>query len=340
MQTITSNLPWQSPAGTRPRFRDLFDVSPDTVIREAMLADGDVPDRAPAIALAIRSVSMRRGDVVLRVSDPLGGGEERLANCVLTVGAAVPSERSGLHVSRIGDAIAASARGVQPSLEEYTVVLAATIADREYGRASVAVDARLPRVEEMDPVGAAPAKRSLETLNLIVRTTVTDGEITTDAGLRVSHIVACPCVQETYKHVLRVRGIGAWAEELPLITHTQRCTTTVVAGGLRRPLPVAAVLGRLDGVLVLTKNTLPRHEELAMVYRAHRCPQFVEDASRAAVVALSRALDGPGACEYLDVTSRSVESIHEYDLEASLRLDATEVWAQASTILPPESVDD
>jgi GTP cyclohydrolase FolE2 len=82
------------------------------------------------------------------------------------------------------------------------------------------------------------------------------------------------------------------------------------------------VLAALDTVLVRTCNTLPRDLELACVFRAHQRPQFIEDAVRAAAVAVAGALMPGVRFRRLAVRSRSLESIHEFDLDASLALDA------------------
>jgi GTP cyclohydrolase FolE2 len=66
-----------------------------------------------------------------------------------------------------------------------------------------------------------------------------------------------------------------------------------------------------------TMNTLPRGDELAMVFRAHATPQFIEDALRESLWALGAALGGPSGFSRLTGRSRSLESIHDVDLAAS-----------------------
>ncbi len=81
-------------------------------------------------------------------------------------------------------------------------------------------------------------------------------------------------------------------------------------------LPVRDLLAALDGVLFRTQNTLPRDQELALVYRAHASPQFVEDATRQALVAVRNLLGGSQPQAAVSIRSRSVESIHDFDLFA------------------------
>jgi GTP cyclohydrolase FolE2 len=104
------------------------------------------------------------------------------------------------------------------------------------------------------------------------------------------------------------------------MTHSQRCTTAITVVGVSGPFDVASALAEVDGVLVRTGNTLPRGGELLAVHRAHAKPQFVEDALRAALAAVSRALSPSLAFERLEGMSRSLESIHAFDLTAATTL--------------------
>ncbi len=109
------------------------------------------------------------------------------------------------------------------------------------------------------------------------------------------------------------------------MTHSQRCVTTVMAHGITAPVPLRDMLARLDAVLCRTYNTLPRDAELAMVHRAHKNPQFIEDALRAAVVALAGAWPDATAIQTVSGHSRSQESIHDYDLTATIRLSVADL---------------
>ena len=112
---------------------------------------------------------------------------------------------------------------------------------------------------------------------------------------------------------------------VPLMTHSQRCTTKVIACDVTERRSPADMLARLDDVLVRTCNTLPRDAELSCVYRAHRSPQFIEDALRAAVMAIAGSWPSASSFHHIVGRSRSVESIHEHDLTASLRVNAADL---------------
>jgi GTP cyclohydrolase FolE2 len=317
-----------------PTFRDLFGAAPADVLASMDAAGDDIPNAAPACPIRIEQVGLRRTGIVVGIDDPFGGESPVHAVCTLHVAAGVPVTRRGVHMSRIGHAVAESSAGTYRGIGEYTRTLARTIADAQYGQSRVTVHARVPYVEEShadrpSADRAGRGKLSLEHLHLVSRHTIDDDQATTDLGLRVTHLLACPCVQQTYRHA-RLVGRGAGLDEShiepPLMTHSQRCVTTVIVRGVaeshnRSPV---AMLAALDGVLVRTCNTLPRAAELSCVYRAHRRPQFIEDALRAAVLAIADVWAPPAAYRCITGRSKSIESIHEHDLTASLTLNAGE----------------
>lgn len=142
---------------------------------------------------------MRR-HVVVPVSDPFGSKEDVTASCTVSIKAAVPATHRGVHVSRIGHVVAEySARGYQ-SLSEYADHVARAIAASQYGHARVTVAGRIPHLEPVQADRNGREKLSLEFLHVVARQTIRDSHASADLGLRVSHLVACPCVQNTYRH--------------------------------------------------------------------------------------------------------------------------------------------
>jgi GTP cyclohydrolase FolE2 len=307
-------------------FHELLGVPATAVLASMDAADDDVPTHAPAVAARIDAVGMTRHDVLVTIRDPFGSGGPVHAICTLRLTAAVPATRRGLHLSRIGSIVAARSFETYGDVMEYASTLATAIASAEYGEATAAIDARVPYIETL-ACERPTSKLSLEHLNLTSSVTVGSGRTVIDAGIRVSHIVACPCVQRSFKHALQRRhdpSGGQDGAQPPLLTHSQRAVTTLTVLETDRALPIVDVLAALDAVLVRTCNTLPRDLELACVYRAHAAPQFIEDALRSAVVAVREVL-GPGA-SFASVhgTSRSLESIHDYDLSAEMTVNRGE----------------
>jgi GTP cyclohydrolase FolE2 len=316
---------------TARSFEDLMGAPAGDVLDSMDRAGDDVPNQRPVHALGLTGVGLRRRAVIVRIRDPFESSDEVPAVCTITVSAAVPATHRGIHASRIGHAIAETSIETYRDLPAYAETLARAVAESQYGRARVLVRAAIPYCEQVRGETAGRVKTSLEHLHLIVQHTMDGARGTTDVGLRVTHLIACPCVQKTYQHVDLVRGgedphEGAARRER-LMTHSQRCETTVVAHDVTGRVSVLEMLTRLDAVLFRTCNTLPRDAELALVYRAHRAPQFIEDAVRAAVVAMAEAWRAPAAFRSISARGRSLESIHAYDLTAALQINAAELMA-------------
>lgn len=329
-------MPTSSPPAALPRFRrtgpsfqDLFGVPAADVLTSMDRAGDDVPSGRPFHELDIDAVGMQMRSVVIGIQDPFGSARDVHVVCTVRVSATVPGSRRGVHASRIGDVIAESATMMYRDLPEYAGRVAEAVARSQYGGARVTVHGRLPYAEEIQADRSSRCKLSLEHLHLIVRQTVRGARMATDVGLRVDHLIACPCVQKTYQHAHRIRegsaeGIGS-DERLPLMTHSQRCATSVLVCGVDESRSPVDMLARLDRVLVRTSSTLPRDAELMCVYRAHRAPQFIEDALRAAVVAVADLWAPPASFRAIVGRSRSLESIHPHDLTAALTLQASDV---------------
>lgn len=134
-----------------------------------------------------------------------------------------------------------------PTLLAYARRLAEPVANVQYGGAMVSVRGRIAYLEEVQADGAGSRKPSLEHLEPIAGHTVQSGRATSAIGLRVRHMVACPCVQNTYRHAtrLRQRTYGAMSDDaMPLMTHSQRCVTTLIVQGVREPRSFAEMLGQ------------------------------------------------------------------------------------------------
>lgn len=314
------------PRYTRPvqAFDDLFGVPAAGVLVSMDAAGDDVPGQAAAHALALDGVGVRRRDLVVALEDPFGGPEIVNAVCTIRIAATVPATRRGIHLSRIGQSVAETVPGPYRDLIHYARTVAQTVARCQYGGATVTVHGRIPYLEQVQADGSGRPKVSLEHLEALARHTIRPGGGIDDLGLRVMHLVACPCVQATYRHATGLRtGSPDRAVPdagIPAITHSQRCITSIVVHGVREPRPVADMLAALDAVLFRTCNALPRDAELALVYRAHRTPQFIEDAIRAAAVRVAELWPSRASFGRIAGRSRSLESIHGHDITASLTL--------------------
>jgi GTP cyclohydrolase FolE2 len=116
---------------------------------------------------------------------------------------------------------------------------------------------------------------------------------------------------------------------MPLLTHSQRCRSEVWVHGISGALSYGRLLNAFDRVVFRTQNTLPREQELALVYRAHRCPQFAEDAVRDLLRATYSVVCKDTGFNRIEVHSRSIESIHNHDIFVRSTATAEELSARA-----------
>ena len=307
-----------------PEFGDALGASAARVICAMDKAGDDIPYQRPDIEIALPSVGLDRNGVPVRLADPLGSSTLAIAFCDVAVRTSVPSSRRGIHTSRIGNAIAESATRVYSDLQSYALDLARHIDDAEYGgRTEVKVDGAFSYLEPVSGWRAGKNKSSLEHLALHASVRLDSGKPTMSAGLSINHITACPCVQQTYKHAL-LEAKGDVHQALvvagPLLTHSQRCRTRVELRGLHATLPIRELLEALDASVYRVQNTLPREHELLLVYRAHREPQFIEDAMRQVVAAVGKTFASKFPQATVRVDSVSFESIHDYDIRADIEL--------------------
>jgi GTP cyclohydrolase FolE2 len=305
-------------------FREMLGAAAADVLAAMDDAGDDVPCQVPREAIDLDGVGIRRHDVIISIEDPFGGQGSVNAVCSLDIAAAVPRIRRGVHLSRLGQIVAESVTVTHRDLSAYARTLAQAVAGSQYGEAQVRVHARIPYVEDVQADSAGRGKVSLEHLDALARHTCRGGANAHAVGLRVTHLLACPCVQNTYRHATRLRdGLAcdrSPASAMPLLTHSQRCLTTIMVHAPSESRSSVQMLRRLDDVLFRTCNTLPRDAELALVYRAHRTPQFIEDALRAATTAIADLWPSPCSFAGIVARARSLESIHGHDLRASLTL--------------------
>ena len=324
---VGTTIPVVPSRTTADEFRELFGASAAAVLHAMNVAEDDVVDQRPEPGGRLQAVGVSRRTVPVTIRNPFDASTLAMAICTVTVSCGVPGSKRGLHLSRLGDAIARSVGVAHDDLPAYAQGLARAVAAEENGDAMVEVEGSVPYVEQLDSESGIRAKRSLEHLTLLAGARVTPHDVRHDAGIRVCHLVACPCVQQTLKHAIRARpdadaAAAAALRIAPLLTHSQRCLTTVLVRGVRWRFVPTDALAALDKVLVRTCNTLPRDRELSCVYRAHRSPQFIEDALRTAVRQIA-GLFPAAAYSRIRGSSRSIESIHEYDLRARMTFRPT-----------------
>jgi len=307
-------------------FEELFRAAPREVVGLMDRAGDDVPVQAPAVPVALGQVGLTRERVPVSVAHPFQPGTAWTLTCRVKVATAVPADRRGLHMSRLGDLIAAAASKVYGSLDEFARELAAGVGHSQYGGASEAeVSGWLPFWEAVPGRDAGKDKMSLEEVGLTVTARTGKGTAKLTTGLIVEHITACPCVQLTLRHARSTGAADARLDPGPLMTHSQRCRTHVQFSHHEHEIRLADVLRAVDGVVFRTQNTLPREHELNLVYRAHDRPQFIEDVARGLLVACGRVVGADHPNCRIDVSSTSMESIHSFDIFANASATVAEL---------------
>ena len=306
-----------------PSFSEVFGVDADQVIPNMNQAGDDIPEQEPRYSISLNSVGVSRKNIPVQILDPFGSGEVVQICCSIVAETAVPTYKRGIHMSRIGDIFAQLTTKVFSSLQEYSLNVAELLTDLEYGGSSkVEVNGQLPYLEQVEGWKPEKNKTSLEHLGLSASTyTKQEKGYIQNAGIEISNITACPCVQSTYRHTLLQSNSELDKRIInPLITHSQRCRTKVeivnIPGNI--PIPIKDILNQLDQGIVRVQNTLPREYELLMVYQAHKQPQFIEDVVREIAVKVCKATKDYFPDSFLRVTSQSMESIHDFDIQALL----------------------
>lgn len=307
-------------------FSEVFGVSADSVISSMNQAGDDIPEQEPKHNISLNSVGVSRNNIPVQILDPFGSGEIVQVSCSIVAETAVPYYKRGIHMSRIGDIFAKLTQKVFVSLQEYSLDVANLLTDLEYGGLSkVEVKGELSYLEQVEGWKPEKNKVSLEHIGLTANTHTKqqqEYDYVQNAGIEISNITACPCVQRTYRHTL-LQSNSELDQKLlidPLITHSQRCRTKVEILNIhgQMNIPIKEILNQIDLGIVRVQNTLPREYELLMVYQAHKNPQFIEDVVREIAVKVAQVTQESFPSSSIRVTSESMESIHDFNIQALL----------------------
>lgn len=315
------------PTQTRPAhdFEATFGRSAKDALASMNAAGDDIPRQVPRHPIAAR-VGLSRRSVPVTLANPFGQPSLIHLACSVDVHVGLQADQRGIHVSRIGHVLAQLAEQPQGSLHAYAVSLCERVAEVEAcGSADVEVSGVLSYVEH---VGGVSQRSSIEHLTISAEARYRDGRTDAGHGLAFNHIIACPCVQQTYRHSSALSDADRTAVDdprRPLATHSQRCHTRIDLGGCDAPVRLDRLLDVVDRVVVRCRNTLPRDLELLAVHRAHREPQFVEDVVRDLLAAVHRSIRDEHPAALIRIRSTSQESIHDFDLDGEVQASVAEL---------------
>ncbi|MGL4173568.1 MAG: GTP cyclohydrolase, FolE2/MptA family [Actinomycetota bacterium] len=292
-------------------FHDQFGVSASDAIARMDGAGDDIPNQAATIPVRIGAVGCANKSTYFTLPGPDGIAQRQFAHVTAMV--PVDPDQRGMHVSRLNDSIARiSGLTHFRTIQEFTLALAEDVRTTQ-GAAQVNVSVRMQHIApgEVEVIDGRPAKATQDDMVVICHAELNLDAVIISLGVEVAHITSCPCVQKTVKHATGVNS------PLPLLTHSQRTVTQCVVHDVASHLSFLDILNSLDVILFRTRNTLPRPDEALLVYRSHETPQFIEDVVRTLGAQVARDLSAkcPGA--RIRIESRSMESIHSFDLVAS-----------------------
>lgn len=317
----------------RAGFNDTFELSAHETIDAMNQSGRDIASQKPEYKLPLKKMGVTRTGIPVQMLNPFGSNDLVHLSCDVAMHVSLGDDRRGIHVSRLGDTLASHTAESYQSLADYAVRVAETT--RRVQHAEHATVEASGLFAFLEPLNGVKSKVSLESLELSARAEATGKQTKLTSGISFNHITACPCVQETFRH-----SHGPQSEELiseinrrqmPLLTHSQRCRTTILIEGASHMPDVATLLDCIDSVVVRCQNTMPREYELLTVYKAHHKPQFLEDVLRELSASLARLLEGNDPETRVRITSISMESIHDFDLDGEIEYTLADLRAMLPT---------
>jgi len=315
-------------------FEEKFDVHPGDVIKRMDSSGDDIPHQTPSFPISISKAGVIRKNIPVIIKNPFDKDTFTQIACDINLMTAIPRLKRGIHISRISNLVAQSvseiisdsATRIYGSLQEYAAFLAKKLGESQYGKtSSIDISGKLSYLEFVKGWKTEKDKMSLEQITLKASAEYGGDDFVQSAGIQFSNMSACPCVQQTYKHTLSFDDDLDVSPGIPLLTHSQRCHTTVMLSGINDELPIVPLLEVLDTIIVRTQNTLPREYELLNVYRAHEQPQFVEDVVRQILMGVYNLFKETFPESSVKVSSLSMESIHDYDIISEIDIHLKDI---------------
>jgi GTP cyclohydrolase FolE2 len=307
---------------TPSNFYPDLDVFKETLGREARetiaamdAAGDDIASQLSEIDLKIDRVGCTHLKTYFTLKDPLNNTNSINLYAKVQISIEVPETMRGIHVSRLSDSVARLAPlRTYESICDFARTLALDIkATQRSLSVNVKIEADYITPADVESLKGAPYKKTQDHFLLLGEVTVGEEWESKALGLEFKHITSCPCVQRIIHHA---RGKKA---EFPHLTHSQRVITRVILSPVESELLLPDLLKSIDSVLFLTRDTLPRPGEAALVFRSHEKPQFIEDVIRQVALQTYKEFHKTHPHSNIIIKSRSLESIHSFDIEAELK---------------------
>ncbi len=278
----------------------------------ALAMGQDVPNQRPFFPIRLNQVGITNKKVWVRL--PFGLLE---FDCTIVVD--LPSERRGIHMSRMEEAVSSLHEEEFEDIARYGMELAARVVDEQEGNCVlVQLSGSVPAATQ-----TKVSKRvSIDRVDMGVEVQV-DGTVRavkTKRCAAVYHITACPCTQVYAENLFT-----DFDQTLPTMTHSQRSRTSLAVDGTA-DLEYNHIIACLQRGLHVTQDLLKRPDEAEIVLQAHSMPQFAEDAVRAvakeAGIMFGKKLPSG---TLIEIESLSYESIHIHDVRCLLKTTLGEI---------------
>jgi GTP cyclohydrolase FolE2 len=305
-------------AGSRRRMQavvaELIGASADPLSRDPRT---DIPSLAPQIAVPAWA-GISGVDLALTMPE----SKVRVTAASVDVSVRLGKHERGAHMSRMQQSITASEAINFATPLEAAIWIAQNARDRQY---ATAARATIRATLKQRRTARFSGEESSIVVSVVAKAEAATNEPTTASmSVEVGVMTACPCtLRFSQLKAERITGISS-ALLPPTFTHSQPGLLTVTVAGTTEILPSwDLVVEALDGVAHFREAVLKRQDEHELVERTHRRPQFTEDLTRLALVAVAARVHGD---VYLHAEAILSESIHPHSASASAEALAAELW--------------
>jgi GTP cyclohydrolase FolE2 len=275
----------------------------------------DVSEEQPDFKIPVW-VMLRGRDIYLNVKNPFPSNGNILTNvlCSLELGLFLPSDRKGIHVSRIEGRIFDLSSESYRSIKEFTENLAKEIVKDQPAEGSKVILSGVFLRNTRTP------ESNIETHQRIAvkySTTLIDGIARNELEIRLPVFIACPSCMKT---------LQSFDKSVGYATHSQKAFVTIKMDDMDDELEPDNIVSAMEKVSTVISHLLKRSDEGHIVLKTLKKPQYVEDLSRELLMALYKMYNGKIHDDAnITVMVDSQESIHPHDIGAKISMKISDI---------------
>jgi len=311
----------------------------------------DVQEETPNVPVCLSRVGVNG----LRRNICFGnGGGTELFQASLALFADLPSEQSGVHMSRFSVATEELVNDITKTptqnIESLAEILSKQIiTDQNAVRSEVHITAQT-QLSKITPVSGKPTE---ELYNLIGIASSTAERTRRIIGVTVEGMTACPCAQDMVRSNSKKKLLKEGYSEdeadrilnaIPIASHNQRGLGTLLVGTDSRIQAESLVHIIEASMSSETYAILKRPDEFFIVNKAHRNPRFVEDVVREMLRLLVDTFPDLSDDTFVLARQENLESIHKHNAYAErtgiLRDIRSEMTGMGTATSRPISMDE